>query len=159
MSSIKRFYTLLIFILFGLLSTYTSAQLIDKQVLSLEDAKVIAAAAEAEATANKWNVVIAIVDDGGHLIYLQRMDMAPTGSVGVAQGKARTSAAFRRPTSVFDKMASARPAITSIPDAVFLEGGVPVVLNGRVVGAVGVSGASSEQDAQMAEVGINALKK
>ena len=159
MSLIKRFNSLLAFTLFGLLSTYASAQLIDKQVLSLQGAKIIAAAAEAEATANKWNVVIAIVDNGGHLIYLQRMDKAPTGSIRVAQGKARTSAAFRRPTSVFDKMANARPALTSIPNAVFLEGGVPVVINGRVVGAVGVSGASSEQDAQMAEAGISALKK
>lgn len=159
MSPIKCFKSLLIFALFALLSSHVFAQTIDKQVLSLEGAKTIAAAAEAQAIANKWNVVIAVVDDGGHLIYLQRMDKAPTGSVRVAQGKARTSAAFRRPTSVFDKMANSRPALTSIPDAVFLEGGVPVVLNGRVVGAVGVSGASSEQDAQMAEAGISALKK
>ena len=128
-------------------------------MLSLKGAKTIAAAAETEATANKWNVVIAIVDDGGHLIYLQRIDNAPTGSIRVSQSKARTSAAFKRPSSVFDKMASARPALTSIPDAIFLEGGIPVVLDGRVVGAVGVSGASSEQDAQMAEAGIGALKK
>ena len=159
MSSIRRFNSLLIFTLFGLLSTYASAQLLDKQVLSLEGAKTIAAAAEAEAIANEWNVVIAIVDDGGHLIYFQRMDKAPKGSVQVAMGKARTSALFNRPTSVFDKMATSRPALTSIPDAVFLEGGIPVVLNGQVVGAVGVSGASSEQDAQMAEAGISALKK
>jgi glc operon protein GlcG len=158
MSTIKRFNSLLICALLGLPSS-VFAQTIDKQVLSLEGAKIIAAAAEAVAASNKWNVVIAIVDDGGHLIFLQRMDNAPTGSVRVAQGKARTSAAFKRPSGVFDKMASARPAITSIPDVVLLEGGVPVVLDGRVVGAVGVSGASSEQDAQMAEAGISALKK
>jgi uncharacterized protein GlcG (DUF336 family) len=155
----KKLSSVTIFAVFVLLSALASADLANKHALTLKGAKTIAAAAEAEATTHKLNVVIAIVDDGGHLIYLQRLDNAPTGSLNVAIGKARTSAAFRAPTSVFDKMASTRPALTSIPDAVFLEGGVPIVVDGQVVGAVGVSGASSQEDAQIAEAGINALLK
>ncbi|MGH6629952.1 MAG: GlcG/HbpS family heme-binding protein [Burkholderiales bacterium] len=135
-----------------------NAQLADKKVLTLEAAKKIAAAAEAEARKNNWNVVIAVVDDGGHLVYLQRIDGTQTGSIDVAIGKARTSAAFKRPTKVFDELAKTRPSITSIsPTAVLLEGGVPVVVGGQVVGAVGVSGVTSQQDAQIAEAGIAAL--
>ncbi|MGH8758913.1 MAG: GlcG/HbpS family heme-binding protein [Burkholderiales bacterium] len=135
-----------------------NAQLADKKVLTLEAAKKIAVAAEAEARKNNWNVVIAVVDDGGHLVYLQRIDGTQTGSIDVAIGKARTSAAFKRPTKVFDELAKTRPSITSIsPTAVLLEGGVPVVVGGQVVGAVGVSGVTSQQDAQIAEAGIAAL--
>ncbi|MFN0039682.1 MAG: GlcG/HbpS family heme-binding protein [Burkholderiales bacterium] len=133
-------------------------QTVDKKVLNLEGAKKAAAAAEAEARKNNWNVVIAIVDDGGHLLYLQRMDGTQTGSIDVAIGKARTSAAFRRPTKVFDELAKTRPSIISIsPDAVLLEGGVPIMAGGQVMGAVGVSGVTSQQDAQIAEAGIAAL--
>lgn len=159
MFTTKNLLPTLILSIFALSSMYSSAQLIEKQVLDLDGAKTIAAAAEAEAINSKLNVVIAIVDDGGHLIYLQRLDGAPTGSIDVAIGKARTSAAFKRPTSIFDKMANTRPALSTIPNAVFLEGGVPVLVNGQVVGAVGVSGASSQQDAQIAEVGISSLNK
>ncbi|HEV8644138.1 MAG TPA: heme-binding protein [Burkholderiales bacterium] len=135
-----------------------NAQLADKKVLTLDAAKKIAVAAEAEARKNNWNVVIAVVDDGGHLVYLQRIDGTQTGSIDVAIGKARTSAAFKRPTKVFDELAKTRPSITSIsPNAVLLEGGVPVVVGGQVVGAVGVSGVTSQQDAQIAEAGIAAL--
>jgi uncharacterized protein GlcG (DUF336 family) len=103
-------------------------------------------------------VVIAVVDDGGHLVYLQRIDGTQTGSIDVAIGKARTAAAFKRPTKVFDELAKTRPSITSIsPTAVLLEGGVPVVVGGQMVGAVGVSGVTSQQDAQIAEAGIAAL--
>ncbi|MGQ0580055.1 MAG: GlcG/HbpS family heme-binding protein [Betaproteobacteria bacterium] len=135
-----------------------NAQLADKKVLTLDAAKKIAAAAEDEARKNNWNVVIAVVDDGGHLVYLQRIDGTQTGSIDVAIGKARTSAAFKRPTKIFDELAKTRPSITSIsPNAVLLEGGVPVVVGGQVVGAVGVSGVTSAQDAQIAEAGIAAL--
>jgi uncharacterized protein GlcG (DUF336 family) len=143
---------------FAALSMNASAQLADKKVLTLDAAKKIAAASEAEARKNNWNVVIAVVDDGGHLVYLQRIDGTQTGSIDVAIGKARTSAAFKRPTKVFDELAKTRPSITSIsPNAVLLEGGVPVVVGGQVVGAVGVSGVTSQQDAQIAEAGIAAL--
>jgi uncharacterized protein GlcG (DUF336 family) len=143
---------------FAALSMNANAQLADKKVLTLEAAKKIATAAEAEAKKNNWNVVIAVVDDGGHLVYLQRIDGTQTGSIDVAIGKARTSAAFKRPTKVFDELAKTRPSITSIsPNAVLLEGGVPVVVGGQMVGAVGVSGVTSQQDAQIAEAGIAAL--
>ncbi len=148
---------LFVFAVTSLLSLSSQAELINKQVLGLSGAKKIAAAAELEAVRNKWNVVIAVVDDGGHLVYLQRLDGAPTGSIDVAIGKARTAAAFKRPTQVFDEMTKTRPAITSIPGIVPLEGGVPVMVDGQLVGAVGVSGATSQQDVQAAEAGISAL--
>jgi glc operon protein GlcG len=134
------------------------AQTTDKKVLNLEGAKKLAAASEVEARKNNWNVVIAVVDDGGHLLYLQRMDGTQTGSIDVAIGKARTSAAFRRATKIFDELAKTRPSITSIsPDAVLLEGGVPIMVGGQLIGAVGVSGVTSQQDAQIADAGIAAL--
>jgi uncharacterized protein GlcG (DUF336 family) len=136
-----------------------AAQLADKKVLTLDGAKKIAAAAEAEARKNNWTVVIAIVDDGGHLVHLQRIDGTQTGSIDVAIGKARTAAAFRRPTKVFDELAKNRPSIVTIgAEAVLLEGGVPIMVGGQVVGAVGVSGVTSQQDAQVAEAGIAALQ-
>lgn len=155
---VKRMLSLIALAVFAALSMNANAQLADKKVLTLEAAKKIAAAAEAEARKNNWNVVIAVVDDGGHLVHLQRIDGTQTGSIDVAIGKARTSAAFKRPTKVFDELAKTRPSITSIsPTAVLLEGGVPVVVGGQVVGAVGVSGVTSQQDAQIAEAGIAAL--
>jgi len=158
MSLVKRILSLIVLAVFAALSVNANAQLADKKVLTLEAAKKIAVAAEAEARKNNWNVVIAVVDDGGHLLYLQRIDGTQTGSIDVAIGKARTSAAFKRPTKVFDELAKTRPSITSIsPDAVLLEGGVPVMVGGQLVGAVGVSGVTSQQDAQIAEAGIAAL--
>ncbi len=155
---VKRMLSLIALAVFAALSMTANAQLADKKVLTLEAAKKIATAAEAEARKNNWNVVIAVVDDGGHLVYLQRIDGTQTGSIDVAIGKARTSAAFKRPTKVFDELAKTRPSITSIsPTAVLLEGGVPVMVGGQVVGAVGVSGVTSQQDAQIAEAGIAAL--
>lgn len=158
MSLVKRMLSLIALAVFAALSMNANAQLADKKVLTLDAAKKIGAAAEAEARKNNWNVVIAVVDDGGHLVYLQRIDGTQTGSIDVAIGKARTSAAFKRPTKVFDELAKTRPSITTIsPNAVLLEGGVPVVVGGQVVGAVGVSGVTSQQDAQVAEAGIAAL--
>jgi len=158
MSIVKRMLSLIALAAFAALSMNANAQLADKKVLTLDAAKKIAAGAEAEARKNNWNVVIAVVDDGGHLMYLQRIDGTQTGSIDVAIGKARTSAAFKRPTKVFDELAKTRPSITSIsPSAVLLEGGVPVVVGGQMVGAVGVSGVTSQQDAQIAEAGIAAL--
>ncbi len=155
----NKFTFLSMFIVLGLFTLPAAAQLADKKVVDLNGAKTIAAAGEAEAKQLKLNVVIAVVDDGGHLIYLQRADGAPTGSVDVAIGKARTAAAFKRPTKVLDDMTTTRPAIASLPNTVLLEGGVPIMVGQQVAGAVGVSGASSQQDAQIAEAGISALKK
>ena len=144
----------------ALLAPSAHAQLASKKALTLDAAKRIAAAAEAEAMKNKWNVVIAVVDDGGHLLYLQRQDGTQTGSIDVAVGKARTAMAFKRPTKVFDDLAKTRPSIVSLgTDAVLLEGGVPVAVDGQVIGAVGVSGVTSQQDAQIAEAGIAALER
>jgi uncharacterized protein GlcG (DUF336 family) len=141
------------------IATCANAQLADKKVLTLDAAKKIAAASEAEARKNNWNVVIAVVDDGGHLIYLQRIDGTQTGSIEVAIGKAKTAAAFKRPTKVFDDLVKTRPSIVTIgADATLLEGGVPVMINGQLVGAVGVSGVTSQQDAQIADAGIAALQ-
>jgi glc operon protein GlcG len=159
MLSAKHLVLISIFTLLASLSANAAAPFVEKKTLGLAGAKKIAAAAEVEAAKNALNVVIAIVDNGGHLIYFQRNDSAPTGSIDVAQGKARTAAAFGRPTKVFDDMASTRPSLATLSNAVLLEGGVPVIVAGQVVGAVGVSGASSQQDAQIAEVGIAALEK
>jgi uncharacterized protein GlcG (DUF336 family) len=132
------------------------AQLADKKAITLSAAKKMVAAAEAEATKNQWNVVIAVVDDGGHLIYLQRMDGTQTGSIDVAIGKAQTAMAFKRPTKVFDDLAKTRPSIISL-GAMLLEGGVPIKAGDQVIGAMGVSGVTSQQDAQIAEAGVAAL--
>lgn len=134
----------------------SNAQLADKKALTLGAAKKMVAAAEAEATKNQWNVVIAVVDDGGHLIFLQRMDGTQTGSIDVAIGKAQTAMAFKRPTKVFDDLAKTRPSIVSL-GATLLEGGVPIKVGEQVIGAIGVSGVTSQQDAQIAEAGVAAL--
>lgn len=154
----KKLLSVIALMLFAALSLNVNAQLADKKVLNLEGAKKIAAGAEAEARKNGWNVVIAVVDDGGHLLYLQRIDGTQTGSIDVAIGKARTAAAFKRPTKVFDELAKTRPSIMTIgAEVVLLEGGIPVVIGGQIVGAVGVSGVTSQQDAQIAQAGIDAL--
>ena len=127
--------------------------------LSLEDVKRIAAASEAEALKNAWAVSIAIVDDGGHLLWLQRLDGAGPLSAHIAPAKARTSALGRRESRFYEDMINqGRPAFLSVPLADgLLEGGVPVVVDGQVVGAVGVSGVKSAEDAQIAKAGIAAL--
>jgi len=127
-------------------------------MLSLADAKRIAAAAEAEAERNGWCVVIAIVDDGGHLVYLQRMDNTQFGSVKVAIAKARAAVAFKRPTNAWeDRLAEGRTGYLTLPGVLALEGGVPLVVDGEIVGAIGVSGVQSFQDGQIAQVGAAAL--
>lgn len=135
-----------------------SADLADKKGLSLGAAKKIAAAAEAEALKNKWNVVIAVVDDGGHLVYLQRMDGTQTGSVEVAIRKARTSQAFKRPTKVFeDAIAGGRTALLALEGALPLEGGLPLMAGAQLIGAIGVSGVTAQQDGVIAKAGADLL--
>ncbi|MFN3324738.1 MAG: GlcG/HbpS family heme-binding protein [Bryobacteraceae bacterium] len=137
-----------------------SAQLATRRSLTLEAAKQIAAAAEAEARKNQWNVVIAIVDEGGNLVYLQKMDDTQTGSIEVAQRKARSAALFRRPTKVFeDGLAGGRHAILSLPGAMPVEGGIPITVDGKVIGGIGVSGVTSQQDAQIATAGLRVVEK
>jgi uncharacterized protein GlcG (DUF336 family) len=126
--------------------------------LSLADAKTMAAAARAEAERNNWNVVIAIVDDGGHLIYFERMDGTQKASCLVAQEKARTAILFKRPTVALEKVvADGRIAMTTLPGATMVEGGLPIVYRDHFVGAIGVSGVQSSQDGQIAAAGLAAL--
>ena len=130
-----------------------------KPVLSLVELKRIAAAAEAEAFANQWMVSIAIVDDGGHLLWLQRLDGASPLTSHLAPAKARTAALGRRESRIYEEMINGgRPAFLSAPLVEgMLEGAVPIMVEGQCVGAVGVSGVKSEQDAQIAKAGIAAL--
>ena len=130
-----------------------------KPSLSLADVKSMAAAAEAEALANQWIVTIAIVDDGGHLLWLQRLDGAAPISSHIAPAKARTAALGRRESRLYEEMINqGRMSFLSAPQLEgMLEGGVPVMVNGQCVGAVGVSGVKSNEDAQIAKAGIAAL--
>jgi glc operon protein GlcG len=140
----------------SLLSTYCSAQILERKTLSIVAANKIIAGALEEAKNNNWLVNIAIVDESGNLLSFQRMDGALIGSVDVAIGKARTASIFRRPTKVLEEAAKTRPAIVTLPNSVLLQGGVPIVVYGQTVGAVGVSGVTSQQDEQIAEAGIRA---
>jgi len=130
-----------------------------KPCLTLEDVKRIAAAAEAEALNNQWAVCIAIVDDGGHLLWLQRQDGAAPVTAHIAPGKARTAALGRRESRAYEEMINqGRTSFLSAPGLeALLEGGVPIVVDGQCVGAVGVSGVKSAEDAQIARAGIAAL--
>ena len=131
------------------------AQLATKKALTLEAAKQIAAAAEAEAKKNNWTMVIAIMDDGGHLIYLERMDGTQIGSVDVAQEKAATAIKFKRPTkSLEDNVAGGRQVILKLPGATPIEGGLPIAVGNEIIGAIGVSGGTSPQDGQVAAAGL-----
>ena len=130
-----------------------------KSFLELADLKALAAAAEAEALKNGWAVSIAIVDDGGHLLWLQRLDGAPPISAHIAPAKANTAAVGRRESKVYEDMINGgRVSFLSAPDLRgLLEGGVPIVKDGQVIGALGVSGVKSSEDAQIARAGIAAL--
>lgn len=130
-----------------------------KAVLTLEDVKKIAQGAEAEALRNGWAVTIAIVDDGGHLLWLQRMDGAPQVSAQIAPAKAHTAAVGRRESRIYEETINqGRVSFLSVPGmAGLLEGGVPIMVNGDCIGAVGVSGVKSVEDVQIARAGIAAL--
>lgn len=130
----------------------------NKLILTQDDAKKIASGAEAEALRNEWPVVIVIVDDGGHLLHLQRLDNAQFGSINVAIEKARAAIAFRRPTKIWEEnIAEGHLRYLNLPGTLPIEGGLPIVVNNQFVGAIGVSGVRSFQDAQVAQAGINAL--
>src|SRR5678815_3356712 len=132
------------------------AQLPTKQVLTLDAAKRIAAAAEAEARRRGATVVIAVVDDGGYLLVLERLDDTQVASVDVGIAKARTAAIFRRPSKVFeDQVKNGRVSALALPGAVALQGGVPIIVDGKVVGAIGVSGNPPQEDEDIAKVGAD----
>ncbi|MBL8525836.1 MAG: heme-binding protein [Betaproteobacteria bacterium] len=129
-----------------------------KHYLTLDDCKKIMVAAEVEAKKNNWAVCIAIVDDGGHLLSFQRLDTCAIASVAIAQGKAKSAAIRRRATKGDEDMVNnGRVSALSMPGVTFLEGGVPIMVEGELIGAVGVSGVKSSEDAQIAQAGIDAL--
>jgi uncharacterized protein GlcG (DUF336 family) len=143
----------------ALAQTDGAAQLVEKKVLTLAAAKQIAAAAETDAKAKGARVVIAVVDDGGNLILLQRLDDTQVASVEVGIGKARTAAIFRRPSRVFEEqIKSGRVAALALPGATPLQGGIPIMFEGKVVGAIGVSGETPQQDEDIAKVGAAAVR-
>lgn len=129
--------------------------------ISLENAKKAAAAAIAEARKNNWTMALAIVDPSGTLVYYEKLDNTQVGSAQVAISKARSSALFKRPTKAFqDQVAKGGDGLKylGLEGAVPLEGGVPIVMDGKIVGAIGMSGGTSAQDAQCAQIGADALK-
>jgi uncharacterized protein GlcG (DUF336 family) len=129
--------------------------------ITLEQAKKVLAGAEAEAKKNNWNVVISIVDSGGQLVALHRLDGTQFGSVDVARDKAYSAVAFRRPTKAFQDAVSQggeNLRILKLTGASPLEGGIPIMADGKIIGAIGVSGVTSAQDAQIARAGIEAMK-
>lgn len=142
------------------MSAPAAAQTRDVRVVDSDGARRALLAAEAEAKKNGWAMSIAVVDPSGELIGFLRMDGASPGSIDISRAKARTAARFRRPTKAFEEsVTSGRTAILSFEDVVTVEGGVPIVIGGAVVGAVGVSGASSAQDGLVAAAGVAAVPR
>lgn len=138
-----------------LTSFFANAQLATKKALTLDAAKAIVAAAEAEAKKNNFTMVICVVDDGGNVLLLERMDGTQLGSVQVAQDKAMTALNFKRPTKALeDAVAGGRNAVLKLTGAIPIEGGIPITVGGQIIGAVGASGGSSPQDAQVAAAGV-----
>ena len=128
--------------------------------IPLDASKRVAAAALDEARRNGWTMAVAIVDAAGDLVYFEKMDETQTGSVTVSQSKARSAARFKRPTKAFQDALTATPdglRILGIEGAVPVEGGLPIAMGGKIVGAIGVSGGTSQQDGQCAQAGVNAL--
>jgi glc operon protein GlcG len=135
-----------------------SAQFVEKKTLSLAAAKKMAVAAEAEATKNNWTMVISVLDDGGNLILLERMDGTQLGSIEVSQGKARTALQFKRPSKAFQDLIDKDQAhLITLGHITGVQGGLPIMAEGKVVGSIGASGGTSAQDEQCAQAGINAL--
>jgi uncharacterized protein GlcG (DUF336 family) len=129
--------------------------------ISLDMAKKVMAGAEAEAKKNNWNVVIAILDSGGNVVALHRMDGAQFGSIEVAREKAYSAVAFRRPTKVFEDavgQGGANLRLLRLSGASVLDGGLPIVVDGKIVGGIGVSGVTGAQDAQIGKAGVDSLK-
>lgn len=150
----------LLVIVLGSQSARAQAPIPYGENISLEQAKKVIAAAEVEANKNKWPVAIAVVDCSGFLVAFQRLDNTQLGSVEVAMEKARTSALFRRPTKVFEDLVAqggVNAKILKLPGATPIEGGLPIIRDGKIIGAIGVSGVKSTEDAQVANAGLEAL--
>ena len=135
-----------------------AAELALKPTLTLDVAKQIAQAAEKKALANHWAMVIAVLDDGANLLCLERMDSAPIGSLEVAQKKARTAVIFKSPTKDFaDSLTKGTTALLKL-DILPFEGGIPLIIDGKIVGSIGVSGGAAPQDGQVAQAGADWFK-
>ncbi len=158
----KKFLMSAVLVFSSLCSTFATAQAPAPSygvAVNLETAKKIAAAAVQEAKKNNFKMAIAVVDNHGFLVYYEMLDDTQTGSANIAVQKARTAAMFRRPTKALeDGVAGGRNALLSLPDVVMLEGGEPIVVDGKVIGAIGVSGGSTTQDGQVARAGTAAVK-
>jgi len=129
--------------------------------VSVDVAKKASAAAVAEARKNNWFMAVAVTDTAGNLVYFERMDNTQTGSINIAVGKSRSAAQFRRPTKVFQDLIAKGSEFTyllGLEGAVVVQGGIPIVQDGRIVGAIGVSGGTGPQDVQVAEAGLAAIK-
>ena len=138
----------------------SAGKLATKKVLTLEIAKEIAAAAEAYARKHDWSVVITILDDGGNMIYLERMDGAPIGPIEIAVKKAKTAVSFKRPTRDFqDAVGNGNNQLLAADNIIPMQGGLPLSADGEVVGAIGVSGAKGDQDAEIAAAGAAYLQE
>jgi glc operon protein GlcG len=157
----KRFFILVIIFVFSLLLLVpfsVQAQLASKKALTLEAAKKLASVAESEALKNKWTMVVAIVDDGGNLVYLERMDNTQIGSIEVAIQKAKTAISFKRPTKAYeDLVAQGKTDILGVPGVIPIEGGLPLVVDGQYIGAIGVSGGTRQQDGIVAKAAVDAF--
>ncbi len=129
----------------------------NRPMLTLEDCRKITAAAEAEARKNNWNVCIAVLDDGGHLLHLARMDGASPANARIAIAKGRTAAETRRSTAVWQERIAKRPELLNMPQVTPVQGGLPIMAEGVCVGAVGISGVQSHEDEQVAAAGIKAI--
>ncbi len=161
MKTIRRLFEALVMVSFSLLALGASAQQRPPYgtAINLETARKISAAAEAEARKNGWNVAIAIVDNHGMLIHYEMLDDTQTASANVALEKARTAATYRRTTKELeDGIAAGRNALLGLPGATPIEGGLPIVVGGKMIGAIGVSGVTSPQDGMVAKAGVDSLK-
>jgi glc operon protein GlcG len=152
--------TLALMFCISVASNAQQLKLATKSALTLDVAKELAKTAAGFANKNNWNVVIAIVDDGGHIIYLERMDGVQTGSIEVAIQKAKTATAYKRSSKVFaDGVKGGRTELMALPGAMPLEGGLPITWNNQIIGAIGISGVTPEQDGMIAESATNSLAK
>jgi glc operon protein GlcG len=160
----SRIYSILSILALALAALALEAQMLPNPYgppIGLENAKKAAAAAMAEAAKNHWNMAVAVVDPNGTLVYYEKMDNTQIGSANVAIDKARSAALFKRPTKAFqDALASGGPGlrVLGLEGAVPVEGGIPIIADGKIIGAIGVSGANSDQDGQCAQAGAATIK-
>lgn len=161
MSALKKVTQMLCVALFALFAVQVSAQELRPGYgpnINIAAAKKIAAGVVAECSSNKWNIAVAIVDTAGSLVYFERIEDTQTVSMDIAIMKAKAAATYRRTTRVFaDVIAKSGPAIMTLPGVVASPGGVPIFVGGKVIGAVGVSGVTGDQDEQCAKAGIAAM--